>query len=152
MEHIVEKTTDTTKWFGNLIDSLKQDWKMFEMGIAPEEKARFFNAAINNDMDELSKLSLAQSSRHFITRILISYIEEMNERKCQPLNIAFDLNDSEVLVWAVINDDDDVMEDMLWLSEAKVNSMFYDSGFNISTTIIEKSDNINLPPHYKTVN
>lgn len=152
MPQTIESVTDISIWFENFIESIKQDKRNIELGIAPPQKTELYEAAMNKDMDKISSLSISTASMYFITKILHAYISELSAKQCKPINLAFDLNDSEILVWAIINDDDEKTEDQLWLSEAKVNADFYKSGFNISTTIIEKSDNISIPPHYKTIN
>ena len=61
------------------------------------------------------------------------------------------LSDSKILVWAVVDDNDEKTEDALIIAEAKVNGKYYEKGFYLNSTIIEKSDNLSVPPHYQKI-
>ena len=56
-----------------------------------------------------------------------------------------------VLVWAEINDDDEQMEDKLILSEAKINAKYHLYGFDMESTIVETSDKLPVPNHYRSL-
>lgn len=148
----IESTVDISVWFENLVNSMREDIEMFKLGIADKKKTQMYEAAMNNDQNKMCSVMRESSTLHFIQKLMKSYIGELGSNKCDVLTLAFDLDNSEILVWAVINDDDEINEDKLWLAEAKVNSEFYNYGFTISTTIVEKSDNIEVPPHYKKGN
>ena len=152
MDTQVVTTDDISTWFNNLIELFKEDFKQIKLGIAEPEKTDFYEAAMNNDYTKLSQMTRDMSNRHFIQLITKSYISELKSNKCSFSVLAFDLNNDEILVWAVIDDNDEASEDLLWLTEAKINAQFHQYGFTISTTIIEKSDNIDVPSHYKIVN
>ncbi|MGM0581720.1 MAG: hypothetical protein ACQETL_13625 [Bacteroidota bacterium] len=92
-----------------------------------------------------------KSSQYFIEKVVKEFLSELNSRNVTTNQLAFDLSDAKILVWAEIEDFDETSEDGLILSEAKVNSHFSDFGFHISSTIIEKSDNLPVPPHYASI-
>ena len=63
--------------------------------------------------------------------------------------MAFDYNDSEVLVWAQVNENDEQLEKQLYLAEAKINAKYHQYGFDMTSMIIESCDNVPIPNHYK---
>lgn len=91
------------------------------------------------------------SSQFFIEELVKEYIAELNTRNVATSQLAFDLSDAKVLVWAEISDFDEDSEDGLILAEAKTNARFSNFGFHISSTIIEKGDNLPVPPHYSSI-
>jgi hypothetical protein len=92
-----------------------------------------------------------QSSMYFIQELLKTYIGELINYNKVPLEIAFDLSDAKILVWAKIHNDDESTEDALLLAEAKANAKFHDYGFFIYSTIVEDRDQQSVPPHYKAI-
>lgn len=91
------------------------------------------------------------SSSFFIKNLIDSYFIELGERRARPNRVALELSNSKVLVWAEIENDDELTEDALILSAAKVNYAFSTFGFHISSTIVEVGDKLNVPKHYKEV-
>ncbi len=152
MDTQVKSTTDISTWFEKLVNSMRKDVEMFKLGIDNSGKTELLDAAFNNDHDKMNSIMRESSQLHFVQGLMKSYIEELNHHSCKPLNIAFDLNNDEILVWAVIKDDDEETEKKLWLSEAKTNFNFHKYGFNLSTTIVEESDKITIPAHYISFN
>ena len=103
----------------------------------------------NQWFDEM--VSKKTSSAFFIKNLINSYFKELGERKARPNSVALELSNSNVLVWADIENDDELTEDALILSAAKVNYAFSTFGFHISSTIVEVGDKLNVPKHYKEV-
>lgn len=96
-------------------------------------------------------VSKKTSSAFFIKNLIDSYFIELGERRARPNRVALELSNSKVLVWAEIENDDELTEDALILSAAKVNYAFSTFGFHISSTIAEVGDKLNVPKHYKEV-
>ena len=96
-------------------------------------------------------VSKKTSSAFFIKNLIDSYFIELGERRARPNRVALELSNSKVLVWAEIENDDELTEDALILSAAKVNYAFSTFGFHISSTIVEVDDKMNVPKHYKEV-
>ena len=103
----------------------------------------------NHWFDEM--VSKKTSSAFFIKNLNDSYFIELGERRARPNRVALELSNSNVLVWAEIENDDELTEDALILSAAKVNYAFSTFGFHISSTIVEVGDKLNVPKHYKEV-
>jgi hypothetical protein len=141
-------SAEMDKWFDGMINELTVDKMMIESNIADKSKIDFYNTITSGNSNTINQLARVQSSQHFIKELLRDYITQLLSYNRIPGEIAFDLSDAKILVWAKINNDDDKTEDALLLAEAKANSKFYDYGFFISSTIVEDRDSLSIPPHY----
>jgi hypothetical protein len=65
--------------------------------------------------------------------------------------LAVNFNDSELLVWAEIRDDDEVTWDGIILAEAKTNAKYHEFAFDVNSMVVEECDNLTKPNHYKTI-
>jgi hypothetical protein len=119
--------------------------------VLERQKKEVYEAMIMGNQDFMHKYARKTSSAFFIKNLVDSYFIELGERKARPNRVALELSNSKVLVWAEIENDDELTEDVLILSAAKVNYAFSTFGFHISTTIVEVDDNLNVPKHYKEV-
>ncbi|WP_010664841.1 hypothetical protein [Marinilabilia salmonicolor] len=141
----------TEQWFEELIASIKSDYLQLSTGIASQEKQRFYNHLMTEDSLELAKISRIQSARMIISELVTEFLSEIKNSPLKPIKLALKLSVSEILVWAVINDNDEETEDALLLAEARVNAKYYKMGFHVNTTVVENSDHFNTPPHYQPV-
>ncbi len=155
-KHIHNLPTDAKgdvidKWFEKFIDDLKTDHLLVSGGVAPKEKKKFYDDLIFGDQAAVFSQVREGSTMYFISQIIRDYIKELNTQKKKPLKLALGLSDSKILVWSVINDNDDATEDALLIAEAKVNGKYHKHGFYLNSTILEKSDNVETPSHYQTI-
>lgn len=139
------------QWFESMINSIKVDQIQIQTNTASEEKTRLYNNLMEGKHSEMFSDMRNISSQFFIEELVKEYISELNSRNVQTNQLAFELSDAKVLVWAEINDFDEKSEDGLILAEAKTNALFSNYGFYISSTIIEKGDNLSIPPHYSSI-
>lgn len=135
-------------WFDKVVGDLRTDQLCLETGIADQESRTVYKALITGEETSLHSMLRSSSSFYFTKSILIEYLKNLEIKKDEPFKLSFDYTDAKVLVWAEIEDDDEVMEDRLIIAQAKTNAKFYEYGFSISTTIVEKGDRITKPPHY----
>ncbi len=140
-----------TNWFDDFVGNIRKEQVLIQTGLASEEKTRFWNMLTSGNLNEINHHGKIMASIHFIKSIVWDFLNELAVRNCKPVKLAFDLSDSKVLVWAVINDDDEIAEDSLILAEAFVNARYFKYGFHVSSTILEQSDNYPIPGHYKSV-
>lgn len=70
-----------------------------------------------------------------------------------PIKLGFYNNTTKIKGWAVIKLDDEKMEAELIRTEAKVNALFYQFGYNVDINILEDSGNLNsyLPSFYREI-
>ncbi|MEP3387733.1 MAG: hypothetical protein ABJO02_06080 [Reichenbachiella sp.] len=147
----IQNPSKQDQWFESLISSIKVDQLQIQTNTATEEKSRMYNNFIEGKHSEMFSDMRNISSQYFIEELVKEYISELTTRNVSTSQLAFDLSDAKVLVWAEIEDFDEESEDGLILAEAKTNAKFSNYGFHISSTIIEKGDKLTVPPHYSSV-
>lgn len=151
------KTTNSTTnnitniknlWFDEFIASIKTHQLQLETNTASDKLKQLYDLAMFGSDNDLAELSKIRANQHFTKKIIIEYLKEISTS--MPLKLALDLEDSEVLVWAEIEDDNEEMENFLLMAEAKVNSLFHQYGYDLTSTIVEKRDNLSIPNHYSS--
>ncbi|WP_370090222.1 hypothetical protein [Ekhidna sp.] len=137
-------------WFDELVASFETDRLTMLTDTTPPDKKEMYIDMMAGKLDKLASSVRASTSQFFIEQLVALYLKELDTRNAFPKKLAFELSDfSKVLVWAEIEDDNEEVEDNLILAEAKINSMFRKYRFDIATTVVESSDSIPIPPHYK---
>jgi hypothetical protein len=149
---IVEKTGNpvqntTEQWFDELVSTLRTHQLMIETQTIDEDKKIFYDILQGSNTLEVSHLSRTISQRQIIGSILWDYLKIIKDNK--PQKLAFDYNDSEVLVWAEIDENNEQLEKQLYLAEAQINAKYHQYGFDMTSMIVENTDNITTPNHYK---
>jgi hypothetical protein len=124
---------------------------MMQNKVASKEKEEMYKAFITGDERAILSNVRKSSTQLFIRRIVFEYLNELRNSENKPIKLALGLSDSKILVWSEINDNDDEMENLLLLAEAKINHKYLKDGFFINSTIIEKSDKLPIPPHYQPI-
>ncbi len=140
-------TINLDPWFDQLVATLRTHQVQLETETASPTVKGLYNALLSGNDDEMARLNKITAQRHFVSKIIFAYIQLIGKQ--QPRKLAFDFNDSEVLVWAEINDDDDTMERFLILAEAKINAKYHDFGFDMTTMLVEACDQLSVPNHYQ---
>lgn len=146
-----DQTKGTEVWFDTMVANLRYDQTLLENEILEEDKKKVYDALISGDQDFMHNYARQTSSAFFITNMVEAYFKELIQVKSKPNKIALELSNSKILVWVEIVEDDQLMEDALILAEAKINAYFSKYGFHISSTIVEDSDSLDVPEHYKNV-
>jgi len=139
------------QWFEEFIHHITTDHTYLKMGMASIETQEFYDKLIFGGATSMFSEMREKSTNYFIGKLVLDYLKEINESETKPLKLFVDHNDSQVLVWAEIQDDDDKTEKALFKAEAKANAKNYSHGFHISSTILEKCDSMQVPPHYKNI-
>lgn len=147
----LEDQSETNQWFDEIVSKLRVDQLLLQADVLERQKKEVYEAMINGNHDFMHRYARKNSSAFFIKNLIDSYFIQLSERKARPNRIALELSNSKVLVWAEIESDDELTEDALILSAAKVNFEFSKYGFHISSTIVETDDSFNVPKHYKEV-
>ena len=137
-----------SKWFDNFISNIFVHRIMMETDTAPSEIKQLYTDAMIEDYHSMSKTVRDQSTKYFIVKLVEYYFEQLKSFEISPQKLAFDFSDAKILVWAQISDEDDKSENALILSEARANLKYLETGFYISSTIVEESDNLEIPSHY----
>ena len=137
-----------SKWFDDFISHISVDKMMMETDTAPSETKQFYIDAIMEDYHSISKSVRDQSTKYFIIKLVEYYFEQLKSFEIFPQKLAFDFSDAKILVWAQIENENDKSENALILSEARANRNYSETGFYISSTIVEECDNLEIPSHY----
>lgn len=135
-------------WFDDLISTLRLHELQFDTGTLPEGLKKLYAVFISGNLDEMFRWNKAAAQEFFVKKIIIEYLQLLGDRL--PNKLAFDFNDSEVLVWAEVADNDHSMESLLTKAEAKINAKFHPYGFDMESMIVECGDKLPVPNHYKT--
>lgn len=145
-----DKATKQDQWFEALINAIKVDQLQLQTNTASKETTQLYTNIIEENHPEIFSNLRNASSQYFISELITTYIQELKNRNVATSQLAFDLSDANVLVWAEIDDSDEDSENGLILAEAKTNADFSQHGFHISSTIVEKGDNLSVPSHYRS--
>jgi len=149
ISEITDRKEDISYWFDKLVSSIRTDELQLVTNIAPKDVKDFWKPFIEDNHLEIAKRSKESAFMLLIPDLLTDYIGGIKKREIDILSLSFQLSDSAILVWATVNDDDERAMDQLFLQEAEVNSKFDQYGLNISSTILEESDNCPTPPQFQ---
>jgi hypothetical protein len=138
---------DRDKWFHEFISSIQADKFMLDADIASKQVMDTYDMFMRGNQDEIALASHNSSKIYFIKQLLLSYLKKVIGEKL-PVKMAFDMDNCEILVWAQIKDDDTETEDRLVMIEAEINGVYHSIGYDLTTTIVENRDNLNIPNHY----
>ncbi|WP_395052201.1 hypothetical protein [Flavobacterium sp.] len=142
---------DASKWFDEMVSSLRFDEQLFHNDIMDAEKKALYNKMIDGNAETMSVMARELSTTYFISNLLNDYVAELLVSKKFPKQLGLEMSESKILVWAEIYNDDEETENVLILSQAKLNSRYSKFGFHISSTIIEERDLLDVPSHYTKV-
>lgn len=148
MSKVLEnKESSLEAWFDDFVSSLRSHQLQLETETASQQLKTFYEGVMSASGDELAKMNKRFVQKYFVERIILEYIKSIESYF--PQKIAFDFNDSEVLVWAEIKDNSEELEKKLILAEATINAKYHSYGFDMNSIIVEESDNLEIPNHYK---
>lgn len=137
------------QWFEELVATLGADKFMLDSDVASVELKSFYQTLIEGNAEKLAFQGKEMSQQHFISRILMEYLNVLKKNHLVPEKLAFDLNDTEVLVWAIVEDNNEELEKQLILAEAQINAKYHHYGYDMTSMIVEKSDRLPIPNHYR---
>ena len=147
------KVAERKNWFNEFIGELRTDEAMLEIGAINPEKEKFYDDIISGNFQEILFDHREKVSMALIAQMVKEYLKILfEEKKVSPEKIAFELSNYKVLVWVVIDMDDNLFERELVVTEALINAKYSKYGLHISTTIVEKQDNLPVPLHYQELN
>jgi len=141
------KETSAELWFDELIATLRTHQLQLVTDTASQELKDVYKVLMSENLDELFKVNKAHSQQYFVRQVILEYLRLLENNL--PKKLAFDFNDSEVLVWAEIENNDEVQEKALARAESKINAKFHPFGFDMESLIVEAGDNMQIPNHYK---
>lgn len=140
----------TNNWFEKTINELAADQLTYETNTIRPQTKEMYERMATGKIDEVM-LQLTESlQQYYFREILGRFFNELfNVRKSKkPNKLAFDYKGKQIMIWVEIPDDDQKMEDTIFMAEATANYNFRNTGFNLSATLVEESDHLEIPPHY----
>lgn len=145
------ESANFNEWFDEIIATIRTHQLMLETKTADKEKTEFYETLISGSNDQIIGLTLNVLTKVFIKQMIFDFVLELKVLKINLVDVAFDYNNSGLLVWAIINDDDEFAENQLLLAAAKINSKYNQYSLAINTTILEESDQHPIPGHYQSI-
>lgn len=140
------KPKSVENWFDDVVAQLRTHQLSLEMDVANDDLKSFYSTMMHGNSYQLAKMGKDLSNQFFIPKILLEYLSLV--KKDMPIKLAFDMSGSEILIWAEIDDDNWEMEQKLILSEAKINAKYHEYGYDLTSMIVERSEQLNIPKHY----
>lgn len=136
-----------SEWFDTLIATLRTHELQLETNTASEELRKTYELLMGGNLTEVMKTNKQTIQQYFVGKIVIDFLKHLD--KNIPPKLAFDFNDSEVLVWAEVDDNNEAQEKLISRAEAKINAQYHPYGFDMEAMIVERGDNVPVPNHYK---
>jgi hypothetical protein len=146
--HTEERLYTHNDWFNDIIAQLREHQSKMNDKTMPKDMASLYNTFMVGTTNEIFHQSRKLSQAYFVTQILEKYINLI--QKNLPVQMAFAYNDSEILVWAELKEDDWATEQALILAAAQINAEFHRFSYDITTTFVESCDMLPIPNHYQT--
>jgi len=146
---IIESNTQTARdaWFEEFIAAIKTHKFLLDTDTANQQIRDTYSMLMRGNQDELAFSNKVSSHKYFVQQVILEYLKLSFQEKLA-VKLAFDFDNAEILVWAKIQNDDTETEDRLLMIEAEVNAKYHNKGYDLTTTIVEERDNLNIPSHY----
>lgn len=140
------------EFFSTLQSKIKEDKTAMLCGIASEEKTEFYEGLIGNDPAQTLKTLKSIKDQATVQSMMVlfqGYMDELSKIERQPKRIAFWIEAQTIYVWAEVVDYDEKLSKDLMLTELKATSKYHEQGLDISTCIVEESENASIPKGYQ---
>lgn len=151
----VEKHTSsirdkTENWFNDFIHSLEVKKLTYSANTLSKDDQSFFEGMATKSNDQLLEDMLITTQKYYFTIILGEFFNMLFEKRKSnmPNKIGLDHKGKQIMAWFEIPNDDEQLEDTIFIAEAVVNSKFANTGFSISATVVEEEDRLEIPGHY----
>lgn len=145
----IHKNSEIGAWFNALIDEIEFLQLQLETGIATHELKKVYDTLRGGDPTEIHHLNTEMAQKFFMAQVIQDYLKITEGTPLKKL--AFSPDNSQILVWAEIENDDGKTEKAMILAEAEINAKYHVHGWTLDTTIVESSDQIPVPTNYKAI-
>ena len=148
--HCLEDIDQMSTVLDKLIDKMNEVKVQYLTGTLPEDEEKLIREMLTGTLLDSAVLTNKSSAQVIITHLIIDYVKSIAEfPNTRQSRLAFHISNQEILTWVIIPDDREDVEFDFYRIEAKINREYRNRGFSMSTTVVEKSDNLNIPSHYK---
>jgi len=156
MEPEIIITTNQETGFDYFIDQVAAYIKGEELeitaGVAPTQKKEIWEQIFKGNYLPMLKVNQNNNNEILGVQMALSFIQNLNEtRKTMPKKLALSQKHNKVYIWAEIADGDDEMMESILAAVIDANFEHRDSGMSLSPMIVEQSDNLTVPSHFKVL-
>jgi len=145
----ISTSTEIEVWFKQFIEEVEFAQLKLETGIASNELKKAFEILSGGNLTEIHQLNAQMAEKFFIAQIIQDFLKLTLQIPLKKL--AFAPDHSKVLVWVEIDDDDEIAERAIIITEAKINAQYHPYGWVIDIMILETSDELSVPTNYQTI-
>ncbi|MBE2254701.1 MAG: hypothetical protein IAE65_00745 [Ignavibacteria bacterium] len=145
------KTSENeNEFFNKLIHSIQVDKDCYGQKIlnpiAQEKYNRLIEENETNLIEILDKHSQKKDESDF-AKLIWNFIVLLSKNKVKLIKLGFDKSDSNILIWAILPDEDEKNENKFIASVSKANAE-NESKFYLDAVWFEKEDNLKLPSNF----
>ena len=93
------------------------------------------------------------SQKYYFGQLISYFLNDffVSRKANKPGKLGFDHRGQQIMIWVEVPSGDAEMEDKAFLSEAVTNAKFEETGFSISTTVVEENDCLEVQSHYTVI-
>lgn len=146
------KECDYNKFFNSLINdvvsTIKSHQLMLNTGMLDDAKVRLYDNLRKGRFDEIKNEAYNRYQEEFLQKVLIDYIFEVNALEKKPDKLLINVTKHSIMVWGIIDFEDEDLENSLYLKEAEINARNTKLGINVMTKIAYKEDHLDIPKEY----
>lgn len=139
-----------SEFLNEIIHKLQTDKLLNDTKTLDSEMLNFYTDLASGDTEKLLRMNKDAYLKQVYLRLIREYFSKLMQMD-KPNSIGVNFKNSNMLIWAEISDENEILEDNLIRLQAETNAMFQDSGLNVNTTIVESSDHLKMPPHYEAI-
>lgn len=136
------------EFLSETIHQLKSHKLLLETETMNSDMKKFYDQVSNGDIENLLKANIEQYRKLVFLRLITDYFKKLSPLE-NLVHLGININDTKLLVWAEIDENDEESENKLIDLQAHLNYLYKDSGVLVSTTIVENTDYLTMPPHYE---
>lgn len=156
MEPEIIITTNQETGFDYFIDQVAAYIKGEELeitaGVAPTQKKEIWEQIFKGNYLPMLKVNQNNNNEILGVQIALSFIQNLQAtHKTKPHKLALSQKHNKVYIWAEIVDGDDETMEAILASVIDANFEHRDSGISLSPMIVEQSDNLSVPAHFKVL-
>ena len=156
METEIINTKNKETGFDYFIDQVAAYIKGEELeitaGVAPTQKKEIWEQIFKGNYLPMLKVNQNNNNEILGVQIALSFIQNLKAiHKSKPHKLALSQKNNKVYIWAEIADGDDETMEAILASVIDANFEHRDSGISLSPMIVEQSDNLSVPAHFKVL-
>ncbi len=156
METEIINTKNKETGFDYFIDQVAAYIKGEELeitaGVAPTQKKEIWEQILKGNYLPMLKVNQNNNNEILGVQIALSFIQNLKAiHKSKPHKLALSQKNNKVYIWAEIADGDDETMEAILASVIDANFEHRDSGISLSPMIVEQSDNLSVPAHFKVL-